>query len=392
MQRTLRGQAAVVGLGQSACCRYGDSPLPEIRLTLEAVLNACADAGVEASEIDGFSSYGDDRSEGPRLAAALGCRELRYSNLVWGGGGGGAAGALQNAAAAVATGLAECVVVYRGLAQGQFGRFGRGSEAQEVRGEAAHTVPYGLMSAPHLFAMKVMRFMHQHRIERSALRAISMAAYYHSQNNPRAIMRGRPLSEAAYDEARWIVEPFRLFDCCQESDGAAAMIIVAAERAPDHPHRPCYVLGAVSGAPYRSQARVHNMPDYASSHFRTVAGRLYAMAGLRPDEIDVLQCYDHFTGCVLMAMIDHGFCSPESANEFFTFDRLIAPAGLLPLNTSGGNLAECYVHGLTLMTEAVRQIRGDSCNQVPGAEVSMMIAGAMATPVSCCILGAASTV
>jgi acetyl-CoA acetyltransferase len=391
MDRTLRGRVAVAGTGQTTYYRHGQSPHAESRLALEAIVAACRDAGIDPVDVDGFSSYSNDRNDGPRMAAALGCRELRFSNMFWGGGGGGAAGALQNAAAAIATGLADCVVVYRGLAQGQFGRFGRGAEVRQVSGEAAHTVPFGLMSAAQMFAMKAMRFMHDHGVERSALRAIAMASYHHAQSNPLAIMHGRPLTEEAYDASRWIVEPFRLFDCCQENDGAAAIILVPAERAADHPHRPCYVLGATSGAHHRGAAPVHNAPDYASSHFKTVAARLYAMSGLTPGDVDVLQSYENFTGGVLMAMVEHGFCAPAEVNDFFTLENLTAPAGRLPLNTSGGNLAECYMHGLGLTIEAVRQIRGTSPNQVAGAEVSMMIAGPMVTPVSACVFGAETT-
>jgi acetyl-CoA acetyltransferase len=358
---------------------------------LEAILRACADAGIAPEEIDGFSSYSNDRNDGPRLAAALGCRELRFSNMFWGGGGGGAAGSIQNAAAAISTGLADCVVAYRGLAQGQFGRFGRGAEVTSISGEGAYTVPYGMMSAAQMFAMKAMRFMHDHQIERSALRAIAMASYHHAQTNPDAIMQGRPLTEAQYDDARWIVEPFRLFDCCQENDGAAAIILLSAERANDLPHKPCYLLAAASGGHYRAAAPVHNTPDYATSHFKTVARRLYAMAGLAPNDVDVLQSYENFTGGVLMAIVEHGFCRPEEVNEFFTVENLTAPGGRLPLNTSGGNLAECYMHGLGLTIEAIRQIRGTSPNQVQAADVSMMIAGPMVTPVSACVFGSQAT-
>jgi acetyl-CoA acetyltransferase len=391
MDRTLRGRVAVAGVGQTTYYRHGQSPFAESRLTLEAILNACADAGLAPEEIDGFSSYSNDRNDGPRMAAALGCRELRFSNMFWGGGGGGAAGSIQNAAAAIATGVADCVVAYRGLAQGQFGRFGRGAEVRTVSGEAAYTVPYGMMSAAQMFAMKAMRFLRDHQVERSALRAIAMASYHHAQSNPSAIMQGRPLTEAQYDDSRWIVEPFRLFDCCQENDGAAAIVLVSAERARDLPHKPCYVLGAASGGHYRAAALVHNTPDYGTSHFKTLAGRLYDMAGLTPEDVDVLQSYENFTGGVLMAIVEHGFCSPEEVNEFFTLENLTAPGGRLPLNTSGGNLAECYMHGLGLTIEAIRQIRGTSPNQVQAADVSMMIAGPMVTPVSACVFGSEAT-
>ncbi|MDH4077996.1 MAG: acetyl-CoA acetyltransferase, partial [Acidimicrobiia bacterium] len=342
-------------------------------------------------DVDGFSSYSNDRSDASRMSAALGCKQLSFASMQWGGGGGGGSGAVANAAAAVATGQAECVVVFRALAQGQFGRFGQGPRSKVVSGPAAHTLPYGLMSAAHQFAMKVNRYMHDHGVRQEALRAVSLAAYHHAQANPRAVMHGRPLDEAKYDESRWIVEPFHLFDCCLENDGAAAMVLVAAERANDFPHPPCYLLGAVSGSQHRAGATVHNTPEYASSSFTTVAPRLYNMAQVGPADVDVLQSYENFTGGVMMSIVEHGFCTAEEVNDFLTYENLIAPSGKLPLNTSGGNLAECYMHGLGLNIEAVRQIWGESTSQVPGAEISMVTSGPMVTPVSCCIFGSEAT-
>ncbi len=391
MKGTLRGSVAVAGIGETAYYKRGGSPDAELKLALKAVLAACEDADIDPRQIDGFSSFSNDRNDPSRLAAALGCRELRFASMQWGGGGGGGSGAVANAAAAVATGQAECVVVFRALAQGQFGRFGQGPRRDTIAGEFAHTVPYGLMSPAQMFAMKVVRFMHDHGVEQNALRAISLAAYHHAQNNPRAVMYGRPLDEASYDQSRWIVEPFHLYDCCLENDGAAAMILVPAERAAEFPHKPAYLLGAVSGSHYRAGAAVHNTPDYASSSFPTLAPRLYEMAGIGPADVDVLQSYENFTGGVLMSLVEFGFCEPNGCNAFFVKERFLAPDGDLPLNTSGGNLAECYMHGLGLVLEAVRQLWGESSNQVEDANVSMTISGPMVTPVSACVFGSEAT-
>ena len=371
--------------------KWGQSPDPEFVLALKAVLGACKDAGISPTQIDGFSSYSNDRSDASRLAAALGIDDLRLGVMQWGGGGGGAAASVANAAAAIATGQADCVVAFRSLAQGQFGRFGQGPRMATVSGSGAHTIPYGLMSAAQSFAMRVNRFMYEHGVKQDALRSIALASYRHAQTNPRALMYGRPLLEADYDASRWIVEPFHLFDCCQENDGAAAMILVPAERAKDFPHKACYVLGAVSGSHRGAASTVHNDPTYATSSFTTVAPRLYEMAGVGPSDVDVLQSYENFTGGVMMAMVEHGFCRPDEVNDFFTVDNFIAPGGKLPLNTSGGNLAECYMHGLELNIEAVRQVRGISTAQVPRAEVSMVISGPMVTPVSASIFGSEDT-
>ena len=204
-------------------------------------------------------------------------------------------------------------------------------------------------------------------------------------------MHRRPLTADAYDASRWIVEPFRLFDCCLENDGAAAIVVVSADRARDLPKRPAYLLGVAQGSEYRNAERAHNAPLYATSSFTTVVPRLYDMAGVTAADVDVVQSYENFTGGVLMSLVEHGFFAAEEANEFLQVDHLLAPSGRLPLNTSGGNLAECYMHGLELVIEAVRQLRGESTAQVPDAEVSMVISGPMVTPVSSVILGGEAT-
>jgi acetyl-CoA acetyltransferase len=391
MSRSIRGRVAIAGVGETAYYKRGQAKEPEYVLALQAILAACKDAGIAPREVDGFASYSNDQNDPARIAAALGLPELRFANMVWGGGGGGGSAAVSNAAAAIAAGYADCVVVYRALAQGQFYRFGQGNYAGSVSGATAFSAPYGVMSPAQMFAFRTTRLMHEHGIRRDTLRAVAMASYHHAQSNPRAVMRGRPLDEKAYDEARWIVEPFGLFDCCLENDGAAALVLVPAERARDLRQPPVYLLGAAQGSGHRDGASVQNHSDFATSSFKTLAPRLYAMAGVGPQDVDVVQSYENFTGGVVMSLIEHGFCSYESANEFIRFDNLIAPKGRLPLNTSGGNLAECYMHGLELNIEAVRQIRGQSTSQVPGAEVALVSSGPMVPNVSNMIVGAAST-
>jgi acetyl-CoA acetyltransferase len=392
MERTLRGKTVIAGIGETTYYKHGQSPDSEFKLALMAVVAACKDAGIDPHDIDGFASYGNDRSEAGRLAAALGVKELRFSNMFWGGGGGGVCGAVGNAAAAVATGMADCVVAFRSLAQGQYARYGRGSGAPVVGSDDAFIVPYGVMSPAQRFAMKVTRFMHEHSIRQEALRAISLACYHHAQNNPNAVMHGRPLDEIKYDASRWIIEPhFHLYDCCQENDGAAAVIVMAADRAKDLAKKPSYLLACAQGCDHRSAAPVHNMPNYPSSHFRQIAPRLYEMARLSPSDIGIVQCYENFTGGVLMSLVEHDLVRPEQANEILVKDNLIAPNGRMPLNTSGGNLAECYMHGLELVIEAVRQIRGDAINQVTRNDAAIVIGGPMVTPVSSLILGSEAT-
>ncbi len=391
-ERTMRGEVAVVGVGETTYYKRGQAPEAEFKLGLQAIVNACDDAGIDPHQIDGFASYSNDRNDPPRLAAALGIPELRFSNMQWGGGGGGGSGAIGNAAAAIASGYADCIVVFRALAQGQFGRFGQGPQLNRIEGRMAYTAPYGLMSPAQSFAMKVQRLFHDHGVSPSTLKAASLASYHHAQQNPRAVMYGRPLSPEDYDNSRWIVEPFRLFDCCQENDGAAALILMPADRAKDFKQDPAYILGVATGVPHRAAAGVHNAPDYASSNFKTVAPHMFNMAKVDPSEVQVAQVYENFTGGVVMSIIEHDLCTYETANEVISFDNLIAPQGKLALNTSGGNLAECYMHGLELQIEAVRQIRGQSPNQVPDVNVSLVASGPMVEPVSDVLFGSEATV
>lgn len=385
--RTLRRRVAIIGIGETDYYPHGRSPDPEFKLALKAILAACGDADLDPRQIDGFASYGDERSDATRLAAALGLPQLRSATLQWGGGGGGCCAAVANGAAAIATGQAECIVVFRSLAQGQHGRYGQTRTAGLIWGERAYLAPYGVLTPPQRFAMRVRRYMHEYGIRQEALRAIALASYHHAQANPRAVMHGKLLDAAKYDASRWIAEPFHLYDCCMENDGAAALVLVDAERATDLSDRPVYLLGAASGSGPRFGAHAHNSTTYATANFGTAAPDLFRMAGLSPADVGVVQSYENFTGGVVMALAEHGFFRPEEANEFLCLENLTAPSGRLPLNTSGGNLAECYMHGFGLVLEAVRQVRGTSTNQAPRSDVSLVIGGPMVSPVSNLLLG-----
>ena len=170
-----------------------------------------------------------------------------------------------------------------------------------MSGNGAYVAPYGLMSPAQMYAMRSTRLFHEHGVSPDTLKAVALAAYHHAQQNPRAVMHGRPLTEEGYDEARWIVEPFRLFDCCLENDGAAALIVMSAERAKDVTDRPAYLLGAQQGGYFRSGAAVHNPPDYATSSLKLSAPRLFAQAGVKPADVQVAQSYENFTGGVVMS-------------------------------------------------------------------------------------------
>ena len=385
---TVKDRVAVAGIGETTYYRRGASPVSEFQLALEAIQKAADDAGIAVQDIDGFASYANDRNDPARLANALGIKDLAWSNMFWGGGGGGCAGAVGNASAAVSAGFAKYVVAYRGLAQGQFGRFGQSRSNGPLQGNAAYTAPYGLMTPAQQIAMRTRRFMEQHGATQDALAAIALTSYAHAQRNPRAVMYGRPLTRRDYDESRWIAEPFHLFDCCQENDGAAAVIVTTSERARDLKQKPAYVMGAAQGTDPRFSLVAQNAEQYASANFNNVARRLFAQADIAPKDVDVAEVYENFTGGTLMSLAEHGFFAPEESDEFCTEQNLSWDGGLLPLNTSGGNLAECYMHGLELVLEAVRQVRGTSTAQVRNAEIALVAGGPVTAPVSSIILHA----
>ncbi len=364
---TIKDKVAICGIGETAYYKRGTAPVPEFRLACEAISRAADDAGIPVTEIDGFASYSNERNDASRVATALGLPHFSFSNMFWGGGGGGGSGAVANAAAAVAAGYAKYVVVYRALAQGQFGRFGQAAPAKTISGDFAYTLPYGLMSPAQMFAMRVRRFMHEHHVEQEAFAAVALAAYHHAQFNPRAVMYGKPLTREAYYDA-------------------AACIVTSAERARDLKPKPAYLMAAAQGSDYRQNAPAHNAPDYATSNFKTLAPRLFEMAEIGPQDVDVVQAYENFTGGVVMSLVEHGFCDADAVMDFCTYENFSWPDGKLPLNTSGGNLAECYMHGLELVLEAVRQVRGTSTCQVKDAGISMVVSGPMVTPVSSLIL------
>jgi acetyl-CoA acetyltransferase len=384
--RTLRGQVAIAGIGETTYYKRGQSPDAEFKLALKAILAACEDAGVDPREIDGFSSYGNDRNDPSRIAAALGTKRLRSAQMQWGGGGGGCCAAVANGAAAIAAGLADCVIAFRALAQAADGRFGQGVSTAGAP-EMAYMTPYGVISPTQKYALKIRRFMEEHGVRQEALRAIALAAYHHAQANPRALMHGKPLDADKYDASRWIVEPLHLYDVCMENDGAAAVLLVSAERARTLRQKPAYILGAATGSGYRAGAQPHNAPDYASANFDGVAQDAFRMACITQADVGSVQVYENFTGGVVMALAEHGFFAPEQANDFLTVENLVAPAGKLPFNTSGGNLAECYMHGFELIVEATRQVRGTSTSQALRHDIAMVVGAPLVSPVSNLILG-----
>lgn len=403
-------RACIAGVGETRYAKWGGiTEASEYQLAVAAVLGALDDAGLTADDVDGLASFAEDRNEATFLAADLGIPELRYATMSWLPGGGGACAAVSNAATAVESGQADVVVVYRSLCQGQFRRFGRGRGNQPAGGRpaarqpgirrartlleahVAFTMPFGMLGPPIAYAMVTRRHMHKYGTTEQQLGAVAVTTRAHAQRNPRAIMAQRPMTMDDYLGSRLVSDPFHLFDCCLESDGACAVVVTSAERAADGRHPAVEIVagaqGTLRGFGHGQYSNV-SMPDddYASAGARQVAARLWGRAGIEPSDIDVAQIYDHFTGLVLLSLEDFGFCGRGESGPFAASGALAWPDGSLPTNTHGGSLSEAYVHGLNHVVEGVRQLRGGSTCQVDGAR-TCLVTSAAGVPTSALVLG-----
>ena len=294
-------------MGETEYTKWGGiTDRSEYQLALEAITAAVADAGLAIDDVDGLASFAEDRNDATFVAADLGLAELRYASLSWLPGGGGACAAVANAAAAVERGQAEVVVVYRSLCQGQFRRFGRGPgnavgskvapgagrpptprlrrARSLLEAHVAFTMPFGMFGPPIAYAMVLRRHMHRYGTTVEQMGRVAVTTRAHASRNPRAVMGGRPMTMEDYLGSRMVSEPFRLFDCCLENDGACAVVVTTAERAADLAQPAVEILGDAQGAlPGFGHGQYTNvsMPDddYASAGARGVAARLWAALG-----------------------------------------------------------------------------------------------------------------
>ncbi len=385
-------RACIVGIGETTYTKWGRmGARGEWSLAVEAVLNALTDAGLTTNDIDGLASFSDDSSLPWLMQHALNLPDLRFTSMVWGGGGSGACGAIAHAASAVESGHANYVAVFRSLCQGPGHRYGQAGGYNALP-HLNFMAPFGMFAPPFMIAPLIQRYIHEYGAKPEHFAEVSLVCRDNAQRNPRAVMRGRPLTLEDYLNARIIASPLRLFDCCQENDGACALIVTTQERARNLRQKPVRILAAAQGGNpgwYDGALGSHNMPidEYGAGNGKTLAKGLYGRAGLTPQDVDVLQIYDHFTGLVLMSLENFGFCGRGEAGPFAAAGNLRWPNGRFPLNTSGGHLSEAYIHGLNLAVEGVRQLRGQSTSQVKDAEVCLVTAGLSGTPLSAALLG-----
>jgi acetyl-CoA acetyltransferase len=307
-------------------------------------------------------------------------------------GGGAAAGTILHAAMAVATGVAKTVVCYRAFNERSGARFGQAMStagmAPDARAAAyAWTLPFGLMTPASWVGMFAQRYMHLTGATSEDFGRVAVADRKHAATNPKAWFYEKPITLEDHQNSRWIADPLHLLDCCQESDGAVALVVTSVGRARDLARTPAVVAAAAQGSGRDQYVMTSYYRDDIGIPEMGVVGReLWRQSGLGPDDIRMAVLYDHFTPYVLMQLEELGFCGRGEAPGFIA-DGAIEIGGRLPLNTHGGQLGEAYIHGMNGIAEGVRQVRGTSVNPVPDVEHVLVTAGT-GVPTSGLILSA----
>ena len=375
---TFAGEVAIVGIGATEFSKA--SGRSELRLATEAVKAAIADAGITPDQVGGMVTYSSETNPDVDIARALGIGDLTFFSRIHYGGG-AACATIQQAALAVSSGVADYVVCYRAFNERSGNRFGAGVQGRAPisNAEMAHLgsyMPVGLLTPASWVAMAAQRYMYVTGTTSADLANIAIADRKHAATNPKAWFYEQPITLEDHQASRWIVEPLRLLDCCQETDGAQAIVVTTLERARDLPNAPAVIRAAAQGS--------GKGQDMMTSYYRddllglpemSLVGRqLWETSGLGPDDMDAAILYDHFSPYVLYQLEELGFCAKGEAKDFIK-DGRIELGGELPINLHGGQLGEAYLHGMNGIAEGVRQVRGSAVNQVEGLERIVVTAG-----------------
>jgi acetyl-CoA acetyltransferase len=374
--KSLTDKAYIAGIGETEYVR--GTHKGERQLVLEASLAACQDAGIDPSTVDGVVMAWKNVPTNEDFIAALGIKDLRYHSHVFIGGASPAA-AIVDAAAVVAAGLVKRVLVATGhnfystanrLSSMNQVPGGLGNiPGQEIRSNIEY--PAGLLAPMQWYSLHANRWFHETRADPAGMEIVALTARRHAQLNPKAYMNGRPLTSVDYQASPVLVVPFRKFDICLETDGAAAVLIVAPDETRDLRKRAIAIAGGAEGHP-DSPDDLANRPDILDMGIKKAAKRAFEMAGVTRNEIDFAEIYDCFTFIVLRQLEEMGFCKRGEATEFVKNER-IALGGSLPVNTHGGLMSQAHVLGMNHVAEAVIQLRGEAGPaQVEGAHIGLV--------------------
>ena len=392
----LRDKYAIIGVGETTYTR--GSNLTTRALGTWAVKNAMEDAGIPASEVDGMMSYSNnDSTPSPMIAGDLGIRLNFYMDVY--GGGSSSEALIGLAIGAIEAGMCSTVVVFRsmnGYSQVRIGGTGVRAAAP-IGGDAVHTAPYGWLSAGQNFSPSFMRHMYDYGTTPEQVAMVKVIHSEHASNNPKAYYKQRLTVDDVLN-SRMIVKPLHLLDCCVETDNATAIIVTRAERAYDYRNTPARIL-AVAGRVCKPRIDMH----FQHGPISTVAGYyikdiIWPNAGVGPEDIDITGAYDAFTFTTMLQLEDYGFCKKGEGGDYVS-SGIMRLGGERPNNTSGGHLCEGYTHGMNMIIENVRQLRGEvdcycptdnrgrrqhsydysggACRQVPDANISMNLGWAM---------------
>ncbi|MFQ5913004.1 MAG: thiolase family protein [Nitrospinota bacterium] len=366
MENGIRDACAIVGIGETAIGKLPDRT--SLSLNVEAAAAAIRDAGLSKEEVDGVLSM-PPYDDPPfmfcmQVAEGLGLRPRFAADLNLGGAT--PVAIVMHAALAVAGGAAEAVLCTCGEAR-LSGR-GRPKHGRRSWGYENYENPFGRIGPVSNYAMAARRHMHEYGTTSRQFGAVAVAMRSHARLNAGAQMR-EPITIEDHQSSRFIAEPFRLLDCCLNSDGAAAVVVASARRARDLPRPPVLIVG---GTQCHTHKNFFEAPSPAYLGEREAARTLYQKYGLSPGDFDFAELYDCFTFTVLAQLESYGFCAEGEGGPFAEAGQ-IALGAKIPVNTHGGLLSHGYIDGMTHITEAVKQLRRDCGErQVKGAELGLV--------------------
>jgi acetyl-CoA acetyltransferase len=361
-------RVAICGVGESDWSKA--SGRTTLTLAVQAIDAALEDGGLQRRDLDGVLSFGyNDAAEPTDVASALGIRLNYHLNCL--GGGSTPELMVATAGAAISAGLAETVVCYRSMN----GRTGvrMGEDLDKFAPHLEFMLPYGYMSAGHMFSLMASRHMYEYGTTKEQLGHVALTFREHANRNPKAMMYDQRLDMDTYLGARPITYPFGLFDCCLETDGACCVIVSSVERARDCRRNPVVLASAAVGVTKHNPGNFLVAEDFTEAAAKYVAPRVFGIAGVQPRDIDVAAIYDCFTFTVIDQLEDFGFVKKGEGGPYVEAGNL-KMGGALPSNTAGGLLSEAYTHGLNNLVELVRQLRHDyegTDRQVPNAELGL---------------------